>query len=59
VACYSQIDVALADEGGYVARWEEDAVVSCKLFFCLSIFVCLDGRWGKWETLARARALVG
>jgi hypothetical protein len=26
VACYAHVDVALADEGGYVGRWEEDAV---------------------------------
>ena len=57
MACYAQINVSLADEGGYVARWEEDAVVSCK-FFLSKYVVCLDGRWGKWEN-PHARALVG
>lgn len=37
MARYAQIDVALADEGGYVARWEEDAVImimkKTKVFF--------------------------
>jgi hypothetical protein len=27
VACYPQVDVTLADEGRYVGRWEEDAVL--------------------------------
>ena len=59
MACYAQIDVALADEGGYVARWEEDAVVSCK-FFLSKYIVCLDGRWvGEMGNLARAPARVG
>jgi hypothetical protein len=35
VAGYAQIDVALADEGGYVGRWEEDAIIMImkKFFF--------------------------
>ena len=58
MACYAQIDVALADEGGYVARWEEDAVVSCK-FFLSKYIVCLDWRWvGEMGNRERARWLV-
>ena len=39
MARYAEIDIALADEGGYVARWEEDAVVIMESLFCV----------GKWE----------
>lgn len=37
MARYAQIDVALADEGGYVARWEEDAVSWRLLLFMMYI----------------------
>lgn len=37
MARYPHVDVALADEGGYVARWEENADIMPSL----SIFVFL------------------
>ena len=58
MARYAQIDVALADEGGYVGRWEKDAAIMImkkKGFFFLSIllYVYADGRWRNRRYRAR------